>query len=130
MDGNSAKFWQVEVDGGVLRVTWGRIGTDGRTTEKALGAAAQAEADKRIREKTKKGYVEVSNGPGPLVALKALGAGGFPSLPELYDPAAPHPVAVELWPVLEAEVLEVTPWLERDPRAPAPNWPDERTSRP
>lgn len=46
-------------------------------------------------------------------------------LENLYDPASPHPVARELWPVIEAEVQAAMPYLVVDPRAPVPNWPEE-----
>ena len=35
--------------------------------------------------------------------------------------ADPRPV----WPILETEARTVMPWVERDPRAPVPNWPEE-----
>jgi predicted DNA-binding WGR domain protein len=66
VEGSSAKFWQIQVDGASFTVTFGRLGTAGqtKTTTAASPAAAQAEADKLIREKTKKGYQEVG---GPVV---------------------------------------------------------------
>jgi cell wall assembly regulator SMI1/predicted DNA-binding WGR domain protein len=61
VEGTSSKFWEVEVVGPVLRVRFGRIGTDGQQKDKKLAspAAAQQEADKLIREKTGKGYEAV-----------------------------------------------------------------------
>ncbi|MDX2092170.1 MAG: WGR domain-containing protein [Kofleriaceae bacterium] len=59
--GTSNKFWEAAVDGKVLRVSFGRIGTKGTTQEKSFAkpALARAELDKLIREKLKKGYSEV-----------------------------------------------------------------------
>src|SRR4051812_18675770 len=62
----SHKFWTIEVCGNSFTVTSGKLGTPGRTQMKgfATGEKAQAAADKRIREKRAKGYVETT----PLVA--------------------------------------------------------------
>ena len=62
--GSSSKFWEVSVSGSTLTVTFGRIGTDGRTTTKDLGspAVAKKEAEKLIAQKTTKGYQLVSGG--------------------------------------------------------------------
>ncbi len=57
----SAKFWEVEVDGSTLVVRFGKIGATGQTTRKefADADAAEAESDKLVGQKVKKGYVEV-----------------------------------------------------------------------
>lgn len=57
----ASKFWEVSVDGNVMTVRFGKIGTDGQTKPKDLGSpdAAAREAAKLVAEKTKKGYVEV-----------------------------------------------------------------------
>ena len=62
VEGTSSKFWEAEVSGTTLKVCYGKIGTAGKAETKVLGseAGAQAEADKLIREKTKKGYKEVA----------------------------------------------------------------------
>ena len=59
-DGNSQKFWNIEVDGSGFVVTYGKLGTAGQTSEKSFGSEekCQKEADKLIAEKTRKGYVE------------------------------------------------------------------------
>ena len=61
-DAKSHKFWNIDVQGASFTVTYGKIGTAGQTQTKTLGSAtaAQAEADKLIKEKTKKGYVETT----------------------------------------------------------------------
>ena len=61
-DAKSHKFWNVDVSGNTLTVTYGKIGTTGQTQTKTFPtpAKAQAEADKLIKEKTGKGYVETT----------------------------------------------------------------------
>ncbi len=62
--GPAQKFWEVSTDGASLTVHFGRIGTVGQSKTKDLGTpeAARDELDKLMREKTKKGYVEVTTG--------------------------------------------------------------------
>jgi uncharacterized protein (TIGR02996 family) len=61
-DAKSHKFWNIDVQGKSFTVTFGKIGTAGQSQTKtfATPAAAQAEADKLIKEKTKKGYTETT----------------------------------------------------------------------
>jgi uncharacterized protein (TIGR02996 family) len=61
-DAKSHKFWNVDVQGKTLTVTYGKIGSAGQTTTKSFPTPekAQAEADKLIKEKTGKGYVETT----------------------------------------------------------------------
>jgi predicted DNA-binding WGR domain protein len=70
VEGTSSKFWEADVSGTTLKICYGKIGTTGKAETKLFGseAAAQAEADKLIREKTKKGYKEVA------AAVPAAGA--------------------------------------------------------
>lgn len=62
-DEKSSKFWQIGQEGGVLTLLWGRIGTKGQSQNKEFADAAQALAamNKLIKEKTGKGYLEVSD---------------------------------------------------------------------
>lgn len=59
VEGTSAKFWQAQADGCTLKVTFGRIGTNGSVSEKQFDTPqkAQKEAEKLIASKTNKGYV-------------------------------------------------------------------------
>ncbi|MSR50504.1 MAG: WGR domain-containing protein [Gemmataceae bacterium] len=68
-DSTSNKFWEVEVKGKTLNVTFGKIGTKGQSKPKdfATPEKAKAEMEKLIKEKTGKGYVEVGS-----KAVKAL----------------------------------------------------------
>lgn len=58
--GKSSKFWEIAVDGCKVTVRYGRIGTSGTTRVKDFpdAEAAQGHADKLVKEKTGKGYVE------------------------------------------------------------------------
>lgn len=60
----SHKFYEVEIDGSNLTIRYGRIGTDG--TKQALSfadaATAQKEAEKKLKEKRKKGYEDAVMG--------------------------------------------------------------------
>lgn len=91
LDGGTAKFWEVSVSGSELTVRFGKIGTDGQTKTKDLGsaAAAEKERDKLVREKTNKGYADVTSAPArsgsatpvaPQDVRAALRAAGAPFL--------------------------------------------------
>ena len=58
VEGSSSKFWEVWTEGATMTVRFGRIGTDGQTKPKkfASPAAAEAEAQKLLQEKLRKGY--------------------------------------------------------------------------
>lgn len=60
VDGKSSKFWEITLDGSRVTTRYGRIGASGQSTTKDHGsaAAAQAEHDKLVTDKTKKGYAE------------------------------------------------------------------------
>src|SRR5262245_27615509 len=62
--GNSSKFWEVEVAGAEMIVRFGRIGTAGQRKAKTCSNAAGAakERDQLIKEKLDKGYSEVKPG--------------------------------------------------------------------
>lgn len=60
-DGKSRKFWEIQLKGTSHIVCYGRLGTDGRTVEKAFDTRDKAKAahDKLIEQKTGKGYSEI-----------------------------------------------------------------------
>ena len=60
-EGSSHKFWEIEVEGNAYTVRYGKVGTEGQVQTKTFkdAAKAEAEAQKKIAEKTKKGYAEV-----------------------------------------------------------------------
>ena len=60
-EGNSNKFWEIRLSDNSFTTTYGKIGSNGQTTIKSFGSAAEAkkEHDKLIAEKVKKGYAQV-----------------------------------------------------------------------
>ena len=60
VEGNSAKFWEIRIEGTDVTTRYGKIGTDGRETTKSFKDAEAAEnfAEKQITSKTDKGYVK------------------------------------------------------------------------
>ena len=72
-EGTSQKYWEGEVRGSGLLVRWGRLGTSGQSQTKdfSSSSSAQAELEKLVREKTKKGYVAVG-GKKAAAATKAV----------------------------------------------------------
>ncbi|WNG58136.1 DUF4132 domain-containing protein [Archangium gephyra] len=86
VEGSSQKFWEIELQGTEFTVRWGRIGTNGQTQQKSFAntAKAQAEHDKLIAEKQKKGYSEVGGGTNTVVASPA-------AAPDEAQQAAPAP---------------------------------------
>jgi len=64
VEGTSSKFWAITLEGSAHTVEFGKIGTKGqaKTKEFASPAAAKADADKLVAEKTKKGYAPMADG--------------------------------------------------------------------
>ncbi|NMO18398.1 WGR domain-containing protein, partial [Pyxidicoccus fallax] len=64
VEGTSSKFWEPELKGSTFIVTFGRIGTSGQRKEKAFPdeAAARREYEKKVAEKLREGYREVTAG--------------------------------------------------------------------
>ena len=62
-DGNSRKFWEIDLEGRTVSVRFGRLRTQGASQVKDLGStgAAQAHHDRMIAAKLKKGYTEAGN---------------------------------------------------------------------
>jgi outer membrane protein assembly factor BamB len=63
-EGTAHKFYEVIVNGTLLKIRYGRIGTDGQSSEKTFSTEekARAEGDKKIKSKKKKGYEEAVMG--------------------------------------------------------------------
>jgi predicted DNA-binding WGR domain protein len=63
VQGTSSKFWQIELDGNVTTVTFGKIGSAGQSKPKEHADAAKAAKfyDSQIASKTKEGYVAVGD---------------------------------------------------------------------
>jgi predicted DNA-binding WGR domain protein len=62
VDSKSQKFWEVEVSDTNVLITYGKIETEGRQQEKSFASKEDADkfALKKINEKLKKGYTEIS----------------------------------------------------------------------
>ncbi|MBN1501410.1 MAG: WGR domain-containing protein, partial [Spirochaetes bacterium] len=60
IDEKSSKFWEITLDGAGFTVHYGRTGTNGQMQTKSFPSddEARKEAEKLLREKLKKGYVE------------------------------------------------------------------------
>lgn len=82
-EGASNKFWELDLDGSMYQVRWGRIGTKGQEKRFAFPNAgkAKAESDKLIASKIKKGYVEV--GPAKKEGAKKEGKASAKAGPAL-----------------------------------------------
>ena len=67
VEGNSQKFWEIELQGPGFTVKWGRLGTEGQSKDHAFPdeGTAQHEYEKLVRSKEKKGYQLVGEGEGP-----------------------------------------------------------------
>jgi len=78
--GASNKFWQTEVVGTTFVVEYGRIGTPPQRKEKLFLTAdlATAEHDRKVAEKLREGYVELSASPQTPTAPAAV---ALPPLP-------------------------------------------------
>ncbi len=73
-DAKSAKFWNIDLQGGSFTVTYGKLGAAGQSQTKTFPTPekAQAEHDKLVREKTGKGYLETGAGAPPLANDKVM----------------------------------------------------------
>ncbi|WP_224364073.1 WGR domain-containing protein [Hyalangium versicolor] len=96
VEGSSSKFWSPELQGSTFIVTYGRIGTAGQRKEKAFPdeESARREYEKKVAEKLREGYNEVTEGggeaPAPVAARKEKEAPPpKPVLPPRVRPAKP-----------------------------------------
>lgn len=74
VDGSSAKFWEINLNGDSFDVCFGRIGTAGTSSTKVFDSREKAEAEynKMIKSKTKKGYSCVGESNSPAVQEATL----------------------------------------------------------
>lgn len=101
VEGSSSKFWQIERRGNELDLAWGRIGTAGQSQTKSFPTEAKAEAehDKLVAEKTKKGYGEVgavASTPKPAPATKPAPAAKPAPAPKPAESPKPAARAVDV----------------------------------
>ena len=60
-DADSNKFWEINLKGKIITLTYGKIGAKGQKTLKddfTTGEEAKKFAESKIREKINKGYIE------------------------------------------------------------------------
>lgn len=84
---NARKFWEVEANGSEVTTWWGRIGATPATKTKDFGteARAEAEVERLVKEKTKKGYEPVGGkspgkkSPGKKPSAKKCSVCGGPT---------------------------------------------------
>ena len=85
VEGTSAKFWMADVQGNTFIVVYGRLGTDGQRKEKEFSDAegARREYERKVAEKLREGYHEVSAeaAPAPKGAKGAAAATAKLTLP-------------------------------------------------
>lgn len=76
VEGTSAKFWTAGVEGNNFVIVYGRLGTAGQRKEKAFPTedAAKRELEKKIAEKLREGYNEVSAAGAAAAPAGAKGA--------------------------------------------------------
>jgi predicted DNA-binding WGR domain protein len=95
VEGGSSKFWSPELQGNTFIVTFGRIGTAGQRKEKVFPDedSARREYEKKVAEKLREGYREVTEGgeaPAPAPApRKEKEPPPRPELPPRLRPAKP-----------------------------------------
>jgi len=92
--GSSSKFWEIAASGKVLTTRWGRLGASGQSKQATLAspAAAAAELEELVREKTRKGYREVGGAaagaaPKPKAGTARPGAAAAAPAPARPAPA-------------------------------------------
>ena len=112
-EGSSNKFWQACLQGSDLKISWGKIGTTGQQQTKSFASptAAQAELDKLVAEKSKKGYVEVA---APAESAEAEAAAPAAKAAPAVKSAAAAPAAPA------AAVAKAAAPAADPPSAPAP----------
>jgi len=73
VEGTSSKFWEIKLEGKAVLTRYGRIGSEGKVTQKGFGnaIAAQKEHDKLVASKVKKGYRRVGGAPVAAAAQHA-----------------------------------------------------------
>lgn len=112
-EGNSNKFWEVEQDNQELKLRWGKLGTQGQSQTKTFAdnVAALAAMGKLIKEKTGKGYVEVS-APADAPPSKPV-ARNLTNTPPSENPPTNEPLENAL-PTAPLTSTSTPPWLTDD----------------
>jgi uncharacterized protein (TIGR02996 family) len=113
VEGTSSKFWEVSIDNKRVKTRYGKIGAAGQTTVKDFDSkpAAQAEANRLVAEKVKKGYVEGGAGAAPSKTAAAIAGKADARNPELEAAIVADPHDRDAWTIY-------ADWLQEqgDPR--------------
>jgi uncharacterized protein (TIGR02996 family) len=115
-DAKSQKFWEIELEGDSFTVRFGKIGTDGQVQTKTYASEdkAAAEAEKLIKSKTKKGYVEVKLDAKSQAKVQAKEAAAGSRNPDLEAAIVDNPDDVGAWQVyFDWLQTQGDPWGER-----------------
>ncbi len=93
VEGTSSKFWEPELKGNTFIVTFGRIGTAGQRREKSFPdeAGARKEYEKKVAEKQREGYREVTEGAAAEAAPAPPPTPKKAELPRRVPVASPAP---------------------------------------
>ena len=77
--GPTAKYWEITLVGKKVIVRYGKIGTDGQLSPKEFESKEEAETfvAKKIKEKTKEGYIEKPSPHAYLVSVLTIIRGRF-----------------------------------------------------
>lgn len=88
VEGTSSKFWVPELRGSTFIVTYGRIGTEGQRKEKEFPTeeAARREYERKVAEKLREGYKEVSAAEEEKPAARSEGGKKGKGAPKLALP--------------------------------------------
>ncbi|PRQ06179.1 WGR domain-containing protein [Enhygromyxa salina] len=115
-DAKSHKFWEIEIEGDAFTVRYGKFGTDGQVQTKTFASSvkAEAEGEKIIKSKTKKGYAEVEVDAKTQASAEAKTAPAGARNSELEAAIADAPEDLGAWQVY-ADWLQAQgdPWGER-----------------
>ncbi len=114
-DDKSAKFWEIKQEQSHLQIRWGKIGTAGQSQTKEFESdnKAQLAYDKLVKEKTGKGYIEISSNGQPASPLTSPAATSATkakakkvpepaSAPSAADAIAPASIATTIAPAASA----------------------------
>jgi uncharacterized protein (TIGR02996 family) len=115
-DAKSHKFWEIDLDGDAFTVRYGKFGTSGQVQTKTFASSdkAEAEAEKLIKSKTKKGYVELEVDAKAQANAQAVTAQSGARNPALEAAIVDAPTDIGAWQVY-ADWLQAQgdPWGER-----------------
>ncbi len=124
-EGTANKFWQFELEGADVLISWGKIGTSGQSQTKSFATpkAALAAAEKLVAEKTKKGYSEVAPSDTDAPAPKPKAPSKAQSAPEVEpEPSGSKRSSLDVGPTLEERLI---PNSEEESPTQLPELPTE-----